>query len=159
MEDFDVAALAAYLHITPDRVLKLATQGKLPGRRMGGGWRFAEAEIHHWLEERIGARDQEALQQVEAALHRSGRDQTNWSIAELCPVERIAAPEIWPRDPPIRVRKSIPDTWIRLTISEGRNRQVRRMTAAVGHPTLRLVRLSVGEWTLDGIAPGEWRWA
>lgn len=71
-------------------------------------------------------------------------------------VERIADPALWPRDPPIRVRKSVPDCWIRLTIREGRNRQVRRMTAAVGHPTLRLVRWSVGDWTLDGIAPGEW---
>jgi len=92
MEDFDVAALAAYLHITPERVLKLATQGKLPGRRIGGAWRFSEAEIHHWLEERIGASDEAELQQVEAALNRSGRDQTKWSIANLCPVERIAAP-------------------------------------------------------------------
>ena len=70
--------------------------------------------------------------------------------------ERIAAPELWPRDPPIRFRKSVPDCWLRLTITEGRNRQVRRMTAAVGHPTLRLVRWSVGEGTLDGLAPGEW---
>ncbi|QWC56133.1 pseudouridine synthase [Erythrobacter sp. 3-20A1M] len=72
-------------------------------------------------------------------------------------VERIDDPRLWPRDPPIRVRKSIPDSWLRLTIREGRNRQVRRMTAAVGHPTLRLVRWSVGEWTLDGLAPGAWR--
>lgn len=72
-------------------------------------------------------------------------------------VERIPAPDdLWPRDPPIRVRKSVPDSWLKLTIREGRNRQVRRMTAAVGHPTLRLVRWSVGDWTLDGIAPGEW---
>lgn len=71
--------------------------------------------------------------------------------------ERIADPDLWPRDPPIRVRKSIPDAWIRLTIREGRNRQVRRMTAAVGYPTLRLVRWRVGDWTLDGLAPGEWR--
>jgi len=71
--------------------------------------------------------------------------------------ERIPAPDLWPRDPPVRFRKSIPDGWIRLTIREGRNRQVRRMTAAVGHPTLRLVRWSIGDWTLDGIAPGEWR--
>jgi 23S rRNA pseudouridine2457 synthase len=71
--------------------------------------------------------------------------------------EAIAPPELWPRDPPIRVRLSIPDSWIRVTIAEGRNRQVRRMTAAVGHPTLRLVRWSVGDWTLDGISPGEWR--
>ncbi|HWK42756.1 MAG TPA: pseudouridine synthase [Croceibacterium sp.] len=70
---------------------------------------------------------------------------------------RIADPELWPRDPPIRVRKTVPDSWLRLTITEGRNRQVRRMTAAVGHPTLRLVRWSVGEWTIDGLRPGEWR--
>ncbi|MBM7067955.1 pseudouridine synthase [Actibacterium sp. 188UL27-1] len=71
---------------------------------------------------------------------------------------RISAPaRLWPRDPPIRVRKSIPDTWIELTLTEGRNRQVRRMTAHVGHPTLRLIRWSVGEWTLDGLSPGAWR--
>lgn len=64
---------------------------------------------------------------------------------------------LWPRDPPIRFRKSVPDSWIALTISEGRNRQVRRMTAAVGHPTLRLIRAQIGDWTLDGLAPGEWR--
>ncbi|HKR93449.1 pseudouridine synthase [Novosphingobium sp.] len=69
----------------------------------------------------------------------------------------IADPQLWPRDPPVRFRKSVPDTWLRLAIREGRNRQVRRMTAAVGHPTLRLVRWSVGDWTLDGLAPGEWR--
>ena len=72
-------------------------------------------------------------------------------------VERIDPPELWPRDPPIRVRKSVPDSWIEVTLREGRNRQVRRMTAAVGHPTLRLVRWAVGEWTLAGLAPGEWR--
>jgi 23S rRNA pseudouridine2457 synthase len=71
--------------------------------------------------------------------------------------ERIAAPELWPRDPPVRFRKSVPDCWIRLTLREGRNRQVRRMTAAIGHPTLRLVRWSIGDWSLDGIAPGECR--
>lgn len=70
--------------------------------------------------------------------------------------EPIAAPDLWPRDPPIRVRKSVPDCWIRLTIREGRNRQVRRMTAAVGHPTLRLVRWSIGDWSLGEVAPGEW---
>jgi 23S rRNA pseudouridine2457 synthase len=72
-------------------------------------------------------------------------------------VERIANPALWPRDPPIRVRKTVPDCWLKLTIREGRNRQVRRMTAAVGLPALRLVRWSVGEWTVDGLLPGEWR--
>jgi 23S rRNA pseudouridine2457 synthase len=71
--------------------------------------------------------------------------------------ERIDAPDLWPRDPPIRVRQSVPDSWLTLTIREGRNRQVRRMTAAVGLPTLRLVRWAVGDWTLAGIAPGEVR--
>ena len=72
-------------------------------------------------------------------------------------VERVEPPELWERDPPVRFRKSVPDCWLKFTIREGRNRQVRRMTAAVGHPTLRLVRWSVGEWTLDGIASGVWR--
>ncbi len=71
--------------------------------------------------------------------------------------DRIDPPALWPRDPPIRVRKSVPDSWLEITLREGRNRQVRRMTAAVGLPTLRLVRRSIGEWTVDGIAPGEYR--
>ena len=71
--------------------------------------------------------------------------------------ERVEPPTLWPRDPPIRVRQSIPDCWIRLTLREGRNRQVRRMTAAVGHPTLRLVRWAIGEWSVEGLAVGEWR--
>jgi 23S rRNA pseudouridine2457 synthase len=70
---------------------------------------------------------------------------------------RIDPPHLWPRTPPVRYRKSVPDTWIELTISEGRNRQVRRMTAHVGHPTLRLVRWRVGDWSLEGLAPGTWR--
>lgn len=75
-------------------------------------------------------------------------------------VERMDEPScLWPRFPPIRVRKSVPDTWIRLTIQEGRNRQVRRMTAAVGYPTLRLIRHSIGKWSLDGISTGAWRHA
>lgn len=74
-------------------------------------------------------------------------------------VEAIDAPVVWPRDPPIRVRRNIPDRWLRLTIREGRNRQVRRMTAAVGHPTLRLVRWSIGDWTLADLPPGQWRMA
>ncbi|KMK66754.1 pseudouridine synthase [Puniceibacterium sp. IMCC21224] len=70
--------------------------------------------------------------------------------------EEIAAPDLWPRDPPVRFRKSVPDRWLRLTISEGRNRQVRRMTAHVGLPCLRLIRWSVGGWSLDNVAPGHW---
>lgn len=69
-------------------------------------------------------------------------------------VVRIDAPDLWPRDPPIRTRRAIPVSWLKLTLREGRNRQVRRMTAAVGLPTLRLVRWSIGDWTVAGIAPG-----
>ena len=70
---------------------------------------------------------------------------------------RIEPPTLWPRDPPVRFRKSVPDAWLELTIREGRNRQVRRMTAAVGLPTLRLVRIAVGGHLLDALAPGQWR--
>ena len=72
-------------------------------------------------------------------------------------VRLIDPPALWDRDPPVRFRKSVPDTWIEMTIREGRNRQVRRMTAHIGFPTLRLVRWRIGDWTLDGIPPGTWQ--
>lgn len=78
-------------------------------------------------------------------------------LTQPAEVERIEAPPLWPRNPPVRFRKTVPDCWIRLTIREGRNRQVRRMTAAIGLPTLRLVRWRIGDWSLDELAPGEWR--
>jgi 23S rRNA pseudouridine2457 synthase len=95
----------------------------------------------------------------DAALQRL-RDGVDLSDGLTAPAKASAlpAPEaLWPRIPPIRYRKSVPDSWIELTITEGRNRQVRRMTAAVGHPTLRLIRVRIGEWELGSLQPGEWR--
>ncbi|MXO91470.1 pseudouridine synthase [Pontixanthobacter aquaemixtae] len=103
------------------------------------------------------------LVQVEGEIDRAGLDQLRRGVrlkdGMTLPAEadQIDAPDLWPRNPPVRYRKSVPDCWIKLTIREGRNRQVRRMTAAVGFPTLRLVRWSIGDWSLDGIAPGTWR--
>lgn len=77
--------------------------------------------------------------------------------AKALECEPIYQPRVWPRNPPIRVRKSIPDSWIKITINEGRNRQIRRMTAAVGLPTLRLIRFSIGGIKVDGLAPGEFK--
>jgi len=71
--------------------------------------------------------------------------------------QRIPEPEVWPRTPPVRHRESVPTSWLELTITEGRNRQVRRMTAAVGYPTLRLIRCRIGDWTITGLQPGEYR--
>jgi 23S rRNA pseudouridine2457 synthase len=83
--------------------------------------------------------------------------QLNDGMTRPALAERIEDPQLWPRDPPVRFRKTVPDCWLRLTITEGRNRQVRRMCAAVGLPCLRLVRWSIGDWTLEGLAPGEWQ--
>ena len=69
----------------------------------------------------------------------------------------IDPPDLWERAPPVRIRLTVPDRWIEITLTEGRNRQVRRMCAAIGFPCLRLVRWRVGDWTLHGLAPGEWR--
>lgn len=93
----------------------------------------------------------DALQQLTRGVHlRDG-------MTRPARARRIPEPPVWPRTPPVRQRKSRPTSWLELTITEGRNRQVRRMTAAVGFPTLRLIRYRIGNWTLEGLAPGEFR--
>jgi 23S rRNA pseudouridine2457 synthase len=75
-----------------------------------------------------------------------------------CQAQEVPVPEwLWPRDPPVRFRQTVPTAWLEITLREGKNRQVRRMTAKVGLPTLRLIRVAIGEWTLDGLLPGQWR--
>ena len=79
-------------------------------------------------------------------------------VTRPCSARRIEPPQdLWPRDPPIRRRMHIPTAWLELKLEEGKNRQVRRMTARIGHPTLRLIRWAVGPWTLEGLSPGQWR--
>jgi 23S rRNA pseudouridine2457 synthase len=99
-----------------------------------------------------GAPDDAALARLRAGVElNDGRTRP----AQAC---RVDAPEwLWPRDPPVRFRQHIPTAWIKLTIREGKNRQVRRMTAAIGYPTLRLIRHDIGPWSVAGLAPGEWK--
>lgn len=99
-----------------------------------------------------GQPDEEALRRLT-----SGLDLGDFRTRP-CHVRLIEEPAmLWPRNPPIRYRKAIPTCWLEITLREGKNRQVRRMTAKVGHPTLRLVRWAIGSWTLNGLQPGQWR--
>lgn len=98
-----------------------------------------------------GAPNDDALQQLQQGV--TLKD----GLTRPADVKRLAAPDVWPRTPPIRERKHIPTQWLEITIHEGRNRQVRRMTAAVGHPTLRLIRTAIGPWQLGQLSPGEYR--
>ena len=109
-----------------------------------------ETEKEYWVQVE-GAPDTAALERLrEGVMLKDGPTRP-------ARVQVMSEPVLWPRDPPIRFRKNIPTTWLSLIISEGRNRQVRRMTAHIGHPTLRLVRWRIEEWTLDGIPVGAHR--
>lgn len=128
-------------------LLLLTDDGRLQARIADPKFKLAKT----YLVQVEGTASDIALEQLRKGV------QLNDGVTRPARAEAIAPPALWPRDPPVRLRKTVPDAWLRLTIREGRNRQVRRMTAAVGLPTLRLVRWAVGEWTLDGLAPGEWR--
>ncbi len=139
---------AGRLDYDSEGLLLLTDEGALQARLADPRWKVEKV---YWaqVEGEIG---EEALADL-----RSGID-LNDGRTLPAHAERIDEPtDLWPRDPPIRFRQAIPTSWVRLGIREGRNRQVRRMTAAVGHPTLRLVRWSVGPWTLEGIQPGEFK--
>jgi 23S rRNA pseudouridine2457 synthase len=141
---------AGRLDADSEGLLLLTDDGALQARLSHPRWKvdktyYAQVE---------GIPSPAALEQLQSGVPLAG-EMTEPALARLVP-----EPDwLWPRTVPIRFRKHIPTAWLELTIREGRNRQVRRMTAAVGHPTLRLLRRSVGQWTLDGLAPGEWRTA
>jgi 23S rRNA pseudouridine2457 synthase len=119
--------------------------------------------LQHWLSNPKHKQPKTYLAQVEGIPDSNAIDALRHGIllndGPTLPADAhvIDAPRLWERVPPIRFRKNVPDRWLSLTLREGRNRQVRRMGAAVGHPVLRLVRVSIGNWTLEGLEPGEHR--
>jgi PTS system nitrogen regulatory IIA component len=134
--DFDVERLAAYLHLTPDKVAKLAERAKIPGRKVAGQWRFARAEIHHWLEDRIGLSDEVELVEMEHVLQRSAPDdeQEEVCLADLIPLEAIAVPLL------ARTRNSVITTMVEVAARTGWLWEPDKMSEAVRsreemHPT------------------------
>ena len=121
-----------------------------------GRLQTAIAQPRHGLEKRYWVQVEGIAE--EAALERFSRG-LELADGPALPAQarRVPEPALWPRDPPIRHRREIPTDWLEVRIREGRNRQVRRMTASIGLPTLRLVRFQVGPWALDSLQPGEWR--
>lgn len=129
-------------------LLMLTSDGRLQNRIASPKFKL---EKTYWVQVE-GEPDEAALEALRGGVELKD------GLTRPAKAQIISEPDnLWERDPPIRVRKSVPDSWLELKISEGKNRQVRRMTAAVGFPTLRLIRAGIGSWTLDGLAPGEWR--
>ena len=139
---------AGRLDFDSEGLLLLTSDGKLAHRIMSPTHKLPKV---YWVEvERIPETD--ALRRLEKGVIISGRQTRPAEVALL-----TDPPPVFPRPVPIRYRKSVPTAWISVTVEEGLNRQIRRMTAAVGHPTLRLIRVSVGPITLGALQPGQWR--
>lgn len=114
------------------------------------------ADPRHRLAKRYWVQVEGAPEDAQLAALRDGVD-LNDGRTRPAAVRRLPPPPLWPRDPPVRFRRTVPDAWLEVELREGRNRQLRRMTAAVGLPTLRLVRVAVGRHRIGALAPGEWR--
>ena len=140
--------VAGRLDADSEGLLLLTNDGKLQARISDPRFKM---EKTYWVQVE-GTPDEAALAALRAGVQLNDGPTRPARARLLDP-----PPAVWERDPPIRVRQAIPTAWIELAISEGRNRQIRRMTAAVGLPTLRLVRAAIGPHTLDGLAPGTWR--
>ena len=138
---------AGRLDTDSEGLLLLTDDGKLQARIADPKFKLAKT----YLAQVEGVPDAAALE----ALRRGVKLRDG--LTRPAEAEAVPPPLLWPRGSPIRVRQSIPDSWIKLTLREGKNRQVRRMTAAAGFPTLRLVRWGIGDWSVEGLAPGEWR--
>lgn len=140
--------IAGRLDYDSEGLLLLSTDGQLVQRITHP--RHKEAKSYCVQVEGIPA--EEALAQLARGVH------LNDGLTRPAQVRKVAEPPwLWPRNPPVRYRASIPTAWLEITLTEGRNRQVRRMTAAVGHPALRLIRTRIGPWSLTGLRPGEHR--
>lgn len=139
--------VAGRLDADSEGLLLLTNDGQLQARIADPRHKM---EKTYWVQVE-GVPDEAALQRL--------RDGVGLNDGKTLPAKaRLIEPQpaMWPRNPPIRVRQNIPDCWIELIIREGKNRQVRRMTAAVGHPTLRLVRMAIGPYSIEGLEPGQW---